>query len=161
MATESRSFAGDAAFFVALLATSFALGGALAHAFELPNKIGLGRDAYFTVQTIYSGWDCLAYVLAVELAGIFAVIFFYRAEPRVFWSACVALGGLAGAQIVFWAWTFPANRATENWTSQPANWELLRRQWEYSHLAGAGFQTIAMAALIIAVLLRNPHRARV
>ena len=76
MDAGSRSFARDAAFFVALLATSFALGGALAHAFELPNKIGLERDAYFVVQTIYSGWDRLAYVLAVELAGMIAVIFF-------------------------------------------------------------------------------------
>ena len=159
MDAGSRSFARDAAFFIALLATGFALGGALAHAFELPNKIGMERDAYFVVQTIYSGWDRLAYLLAVELAGILAVIFLYRAEPRVFWPGCVALGGLIGAQIVFWVWTFPANQATENWTRQPANWELLRVQWEYSHLAGAGFQTIAMAALIIAVLQRNHRHA--
>lgn len=161
MDSGSRSFARDAAFFVALLATGFALGGALAHAFELPNKIGLERDAYFTVQTIYSGWNRLAFVLAAELAGIIAVISLYRADPRVFWPACVGLACLVGAQVVFWVWTFPANRATENWTRQPANWEALRAQWEYSHLAGAGFQTIAMAALIIAVLLRNPPSARV
>jgi hypothetical protein len=159
MEAGSRSFARDAAFFVALLATSLALGGALAHAFELPNKIGLERDAYFAVQTIYSGWDRLAYLLTVELAGIIAVIVLYRAEPQVFWPACVALGGLVGAQVVFWVWTFPANRATENWTRQPANWESLRGQWEYSHLAGAGFQTIAMIALIVAVLMRDRRSA--
>ena len=27
-----------------------------AHLFELPGKIGLSRDAYFTVQGIYAGW---------------------------------------------------------------------------------------------------------
>ena len=116
MELRSRSFTRDAAFFIALLATSCSLGGALAHAFELPNKIGLGRDAYFTVQTIYSGWNRLAYVLAVELAGMLAVIFLYRAEPRVLWPACIALTGLVAAQIVFWVWTFPANQATANWT---------------------------------------------
>ncbi len=94
MEAGSRSFARDAAFFVALMATSFALGAALAHAFELPNKMGLGRDEYFVVQTIYAGWNRLAYVLAVELAGMLALIFLYRAEPRVFWPVCVALGGL-------------------------------------------------------------------
>jgi hypothetical protein len=36
--------------------------------------------------------------------------------------------------------------------------EALRAQWEYSHLAGAGFQTVAMIALIIAVLSRDPSR---
>lgn len=153
----SRSIARDAAFFVALLATSLALGGALAHAFELPNKIGMTRDAYFTVQTIYTGWNRLAYVLAVQLAGMLAVIFLYRAEPRVFRPACLALACLIGAQVVFWVWTFPANQATVNWTQPPANWEALRAQWEYSHLAGAGFQTLAMIALIVAVLRRNPR----
>ncbi len=159
MDAGSRFFARDAAFFLALLATSIALGGALAHAFELPNKIGMSRDAYFVVQTIYSGWNRLAYVLAIELAGILAVIFLHRSQLPVFWPACMALGGLIGAQIVFWVWTFPANQETENWTRQPANWESLRAQWEYSHLAGAAFQTIAMAALIVAVLRRNPRHA--
>ena len=155
METGPRSLARDATFFIALLATSCALGGALAHAFELPNKIGLGRDAYFTVQTIYSGWDRLAFVLAVELAGMLAVIFLYRAEQRVLWPACIALTGLVAAQLVFWVWTFPANQATANWTQQPENWEALRAQWEYSHLAGAGFQALAMSALSVAVLRRN------
>ena len=67
----------------------------------------------------------------------------------------MALGGLVGAQIVFWVWTFPANQATANWTQQPENWEALRAQWEYSHLAGAGFQALAMSALSVAVLRRN------
>jgi hypothetical protein len=38
------------AFFVALLASALVLGPALAHLFELPNKIGLSRDDYFIVQ---------------------------------------------------------------------------------------------------------------
>jgi hypothetical protein len=159
MDAGSRSFARDVAFFVALLATSLALGGALAHAFALPNKIGMTREAYFTAQAIYAGWNRLAYLLAIELAGILAVMLLYRAEPRVFRPTGVALAGLVGAQIVFWVWTFPANQATDNWTQQPANWETLRVQWEYSHLAGAAFQTIAMAALIVAVLRRNSRHA--
>ena len=43
MEVSDHSFARDTAFFVALLATALALGGALAHAFELPNKIGMTR----------------------------------------------------------------------------------------------------------------------
>jgi hypothetical protein len=78
----------------------------------------------------------------------------------VLWPACAALGGLIGAQIVFWVWTFPANQATVNWTQQPENWQALRSQWEYSHLAGAGFQMVAMIALIVAVLRRDPPRPR-
>jgi hypothetical protein len=155
MGAESRSLARDTAFFVALMATSLALGAALAHAFELPNKMGLGGAEYFVVQTIYAGWNRLAFVLAVELAGMLALIILYRTEPRVLWPVCVALAALVCAQALFWVWTFPANQATANWAHQPVDWEALRVQWEYSHLAGAGFQTLAMAALIVAVLRRR------
>jgi hypothetical protein len=86
--------------------------------------------------------------------GILAVIWLYRAAPRVWRPATAALGALAAAQAVFWIWTFPANQATDNWTSQPQDWEFLRRNWEYSHLAGAAFQLLAMTALIVAVLRR-------
>jgi hypothetical protein len=154
MDLSDRSFARDAAFFVALLATSFALAGALAHAFELANKIGLSREEYFIAQKIYSGWDRLAYVLAIQLVGILATIILYRRQPRVVVPAVVALASLVTAQVVFWTWTFPANRATGFWTQQLANWEVLRAQWEYSHLAGAALQTIVMVALITAVLRR-------
>jgi hypothetical protein len=59
----------DVAFFVALLATALALGGALAHALELPNKIGMVREHYFIVQRAYDGWNRLANLLAVQLFG--------------------------------------------------------------------------------------------
>lgn len=149
------SFAHDAAFFVALLATALALGGALAHVLELSNKIGMSREDYFIVQRVYLGWNRLAYLLLIELAGMLAVIFFYRAQPSVLWPALIALSCLVAAQFIFWVFTFPTNQATSNWSQQPENWETLRWQWEYSHLAGAAFQTLAMAALIVAVLRRS------
>ena len=67
-----------------------------------------------------------------------------------------ALSFLVAAQVVFWLFTFPTNQATSNWTVQPSNWETLRSQWEYSHLAGAAFQALVMASLVLAVLRRQP-----
>ena len=87
-------------------------------------------------------------------SSILAVIWLYRAEPRVWRPATAALAALVAAQAIFWIWTYPANQATNNWTSQPQNWEILRQQWEYSHLAGAALQLLAMTALIVAVLRR-------
>ena len=129
----------DAAFFAALMSTAVALGASLAHLFELPNKIDLGRDAYFTVQGIYRGWNQLAYVLAIEFVSIIAIIILSRDARRVRLWAAVALLSLVAAQAVFWTFTYPANVATNNWTAIPADWEKLRRQWEYSHAAGAIF----------------------
>jgi len=59
---------------VILLATIFALGGALANVFELPNKIGMGRAVYFVAQTIHSGWNRLAYTISLKLIGMVATI---------------------------------------------------------------------------------------
>lgn len=140
---------------MALLATALALGGALAHVLELPNKIGMSRDDYFIVQRIYLGWNRLAYLLLIELSGMLAVIFLYRAQPNVLWPTVIALSCLVAAQVMFWVFTSPTNQATSNWSQRPANWETLRWQWEYSHLAGAAFQTFAMAALIVAALRRS------
>jgi hypothetical protein len=145
----------DAAFFVALFATSVALAGALAHAFEFPHKITMSVDDYFVVQRIYAGWNRLGYVLAVQLVGIVWLIALYRGRPRVLALVVIALTALAAAQELFWIFTFPANQATANWTLKPPDWDTLRKQWEYSHLGGAAFQTIAMAALIAAVLRRQ------
>lgn len=145
----------DLVFFVALLATALAMGAALAHALELPNKIALSREDYFVVQRIYSGWSRLGYLIAVQLAGMLGVVVLYRRQRRVLVPALAAVACLIAAQAVFWIFTFPANQATANWTLQPEAWESLRRQWEYSHLAGAILQTLALASLIVAALARD------
>jgi len=140
------------ALFVALMATALALGPALAHLFELPNKIGLSKDDYFTVQQIYRGWNLLGLVLMLQLLSIVATILTARDDRRLRRLATIALLCLAGAQGVFWAFTFPANTATVNWTTQPGNWETLRHHWEYSHAAGALLQLAGMACLVLAAL---------
>jgi hypothetical protein len=40
-----------------------------------------------------------------------------------------------------------------NWTFMPDNWRELRRQWEYSHAAGAG---LYLAAFIMLALSMRP-----
>jgi hypothetical protein len=138
--------------FMALLATALALGGAMAHLLELPNKIGLPQDQYFVVQQIYRGWAQLAYLLAVQFLAMVALAVRTRRQKQVFWPVLIAILGLLAAQAVFWIWTFPANRATENWTVAVTGWEALRRQWEYSHAVGAICQAVSMVALIVAAL---------
>jgi len=142
----------DAVFFVALVASAVAFGGALAHALELPNKLSLSRESYFIVQGIYRGWWQLAFVLLIEVAAMLAVLVMLRRQRAAF-LALVALLGVAAAQLVFWTWTYPANVATRDWTVIPENWETLRQQWEFSHLAGAGFQLLAFCALVLAALM--------
>lgn len=140
------------------MATALALGPALAHLLELPNKIGLPKDAYFTVQQIYRGWNLLGVVLMLQLLSIVAVILMARGDRRLRLLATIALLCLAGARGLFWAFTFPANTATVNWTTQPDNWETLRQHWEYSHAAGALLQLTGMACLVLGSLGDNRPR---
>jgi hypothetical protein len=146
------------ALFFGLMTTALALGPALAHLLEMPNKLALPRNAYFVVQQIYAGWNLLGVVLFVQLVSIATVIAFAGNDRRLRLCAIVALLCLAGAQALFWVFTYPANAATANWKVQPDNWETLRLQWEYSHAGGAVLQLVAMASLIVGVLGDNRPR---
>jgi hypothetical protein len=141
--------------FLAIVLTALALVPAGAHLFELPNKIGLPRDAYFAVQGIYSGWALFGIVLFGALAanlGLAAVS--HRRHRRVAARWALAAGLLIALNlVVFFAWTYPANAATENWTRVPAEWEALRRQWEYSHAVNAGVAFLALCSVVLSVVL--------
>jgi len=114
------SRASSAAFFVALLASALMLGPALAHAFELPAKIDLSREEYFIVQQIYRGWAGFSLVLVVQVIALLTAAFLARRERRVLVPTLLALFFVLSAQVLFWAYTYPANAATANWTRWPA-----------------------------------------
>src|SRR5262245_8209770 len=120
----SRAF--SVALLVALLASITMLGPALAHAFEFVHKIDLPRDQYFVVQQIYRGWDKFAAVLALQVIALLSAALLARRHRRLLAPIMLAILFVAAAQVLFWTYTFPANRATSNWTVQPDNWEMLR-----------------------------------
>ena len=144
--------------FSSLLFAALALAPATAHLLELPNKIGLPREEYLTVQQIYRGWALLGIVVVAALLSTLALTVMTRRERKAFVFALIAFLAIVGTQVVFWTWTFPANQATANWTALPGDWMALRTQWEYSHAAGAVFNLVAMVALILAVVLPGESR---
>jgi hypothetical protein len=141
-----------AARFLSLLFVALALGPALAHLLELPNKIGLSRDEYLVVQQIYRGWALLGFVVIPALLSTLALAVLVRRRPGEFGPALTAFLALLGSQVVFWTFTFPANQQTANWTILPDNWAALRRQWEYSHAAAAILDLVALLGVIVSVL---------
>ncbi len=147
--------------FVSLLLTAVALGAALAHLLALPNKIHLSRDDYLVVQQIYRGWDLLGIADIGALLATFVLAAMSRREPRRLIWAVVALVCIAAALAIFFTFTYPANQQTSNWTVMPANWESLRRQWEYSHAAGACLYLVAFISLVISVLVKCETRLAV
>lgn len=137
---------------LSLLFAALALAPAMAHLLELPNKIGLSHDDYLTVQHIYNGWALLGFVVYGAIFSTLALTLLTRRHRGEFGYALTAFLCLVGTQGVFWSFTFPANRATANWTMLPDNWIALRLQWEYSHAASAVLNLVALLAVILAVL---------
>jgi hypothetical protein len=138
--------------FLALVLTALVLVPAGAHLFALWNKIGLAAEQYFIVQNIYRGWDLFGIVLIGALAANLALAIMLRGRGTAFALALAGFACIGLGLVIFFVWTYPANVATTMWTTVPADWEDLRRQWEYSHAANAivsfaGFCFIALSVL--------------
>ena len=145
---------------IALLFAALALAPALAHLLELPNKIGLSREEYLTVQQIYSGWWLLGVVVLGALLLSLSLAVATRRRRREFVPALIGFLCIAGTQAIFWTFTYPANQETANWTLLPDHWRALRTQWEYSHAASAVLNLAAFIALACAVLAARPGTSR-
>ena len=145
--------------FFAIVLTALALVPGGAHLFELPNKIGLTQEDYFTVQAIYRGWAWFGIVLVGALAANLSLAAVLRDQRWPFRLAFAAFIIIAGTPVIFFTWTYPANQATSNWTIVPANWRGLRAQWEYSHAVNAALTFVALCAVTLATVLTRPAPA--
>jgi hypothetical protein len=58
---------------------------------------------------------------------------------------------LAATQVIFWMFTYPINAASNNWTTMPANFEVARRQWEYSHAVNTVLTFVALVTITLSV----------
>lgn len=139
--------------FASLLLTAVSMVGGFAHLLELPNKINLPREDYMTVQQIYQGWALLGIAVVGALVSTATLTFYVRHTPTIFYFTLAAALCIALSLIVFFLFTFPVNKRTQNWTVLPENWEALRRQWEYSHAVGAGLYFLALTLLTLALLV--------
>ena len=144
----------DFLFFTAILATLVSLAPGLAHLFELPRKLSLSREQYFTVQQIYAGWELFGIAIFIQAVSLAMLAWRSTREHYIFRPVMAALILMMLAQMMFWLFTFPANSLTNNWTSMTDDWDMLRRQWEYSHAMGAICQLLALCCLVGALFSR-------
>jgi len=144
--------------FLAVVLTALALLPGGAHLMALPAKIAMPEDPYFVVQQIYRGWVLAGAVIFLAIfANILAALLTRHSRRK--WQLFGAAGLLIATTLaVFFAWTFPANQATGNWTSAPENWEQLRAQWEYSHAANAAITFLALLCSVGATVATGTRR---
>lgn len=140
--------------FHAIVLTALALGPGGAHFFSLPNKITLTESNYFIVQNIYRGWALFGIVLFGALFANMALAWAMRGQ-RAFVFVLICLGCLVANLVIFFAFTFPANQVTNNWTEVPADWQQLRWQWEVSHAMNAVIAFVGFCSLAVSLLVEE------
>jgi hypothetical protein len=133
--------------FGAIVLTALALVPAGAHFFELPNKIGLDQQDYFTVQAIYRGWALFGFVLFPALFANLALTLLLAFRQKPYVLPLLAFLLIAATLAIFFVWTYPANQATSNWTLPTPDWATLRMHWEYAHATNAVLTFIALCLL--------------
>lgn len=121
-----------------VLLAGLALIAPAAHLFEMANKIALSKSDYFVVQGIYNGWWMLGLFLPLSFLADLFLAYVARSDRAVLVLSLGAAVCVLLNLTIFFLFTQPANAATRNWTVQPADWEALRFQWEYSHAVNAG-----------------------
>lgn len=142
--------------FLAIVLIALALVPEGAHLLELPRKIGLPQEQYFTVQAIYLGWALPAGIVLIgALVASLVLTIMLRGRGAPFWLTLAAFLLVSATLVIFFIWTNPANQATNNWTAVPENWRALRTQWEYSHAVNAVLTFIALCAVTLSTLIER------
>ena len=142
---------------LALILTALTLVPLGAHLFALPNKIGLPAEAYLVAQGLYRGWWMFGLVQVPAMLVALLLAEALRRAEKPFWLALAAGLLLALTLAIFFTFTQPANVATGQWTSLPANWQVLRLRWEWSHAASAVLAFGALCCLVLSVPFPEPR----
>lgn len=118
-----------------------------AHLFELRAKMKLSQSEYFTAQSIYAGWAMFSVaIFAAIAANVWLFLMMRYSDPAAAQAAAGSAMLIALTLVIFFVWVFPYNRATDNWTKATADWETLRRNWEYGHAVNAVISFVALLA---------------
>jgi hypothetical protein len=104
-----------------------------------------------TVQKIYAGWSFFGIAIVAALVLTSTHTFMVRDNRTAFLLSFAAVLCLAATQVIFWMFTYPINAASNSWTTMPANFEVARRQWEYSHAVNAVLTFVALVAITLSV----------
>lgn len=139
--------------FFALVLTALALIPVGAHIFAYPNKIVMSEANYFIAQRLYDGWAWLGTVMIGAILANAVAAVASRGQMGPFVLAALACLLMLATLAIFFAFTFPANQATANWTTVPDDWQYLRRQWELSHAVNAVITFAAFCCMTLSVIL--------
>ena len=141
--------------FITLLFAVITLSALLSHLLELPGKLELSKENYQAVQSIYGDWILMVFVEGVSLVLTVYLAIIERRKKRTRNLLVVASSLFLISIIVFFIFTIPIDKATDNWSVLPADWETLRNQWEYSYAGRALLNLTGFCFLVLGVLKKK------
>ena len=143
---------------VAVVCLGLIAGTALAHILEMPHKMAMDREMWFSVQSlIYNGWGIKIQWLAIAaMLGLSVSMVLHR--RRVPWSLLAIALLLVSDVVVFLIWVNPTNLAVDAAVlGQPlTDWKELRAQWEWGHFT----RTWVMALATLCAAMSMPASSR-
>ncbi len=95
---------------------------------------------------------------AAPLTAIALAILVRKRHPAFQLTLMALAFMLLAFPVIFLVFTEPANVIIRNATLEtiPTNWEQLRNQWEYSHLARFFCHLAALSVLVFSILVETP-----
>lgn len=157
----------EAVVLIATFLAALVFAQTVAHALEMPGKLRLNREQYYTVQTIYyPGFTIGGTAEPLSIVAVAAALLIGRPGVGGFWLVAGALAALVVTHVLFWVVVQPVNRqwlgtiklsnAADHFfrTGQAGaptdDWTKLRDRWERGHLARAVTATVAFVLLLLA-----------
>ena len=146
--------------FISLILGALAMGMHLAHALELPPKLGWDIELYLPVQTsLYKLFGSIGPVLEIgALISISILAYQLRGRERIFKLTALSAGMIVLALITWGLFVLPANGHIAQWQVDvfPADWTRWRDQWQFGQAGIFILHLIGFSALISSVLMETP-----
>ena len=149
--------------FATLMLSALAMSMAFSHLLALPAKLAYQGPVWLLLQqTLYGNYRVLG--MLIELGALvcaLTLVLLLRARHRALGWTVFAVICLLGAHVAWWMGVMPVNAQVAQLTAQimPADWALLRVQWEYAHALRAVLQVAALSALLLSVLAETARRS--
>ncbi len=147
--------------FISLILAALAMGMHLAHALELPPKLGWDIELYLPVQTsLYKLFGSIGPVFEIgALISISILAYRLRDRNRIFKLTALSAGMIVLALVTWVLVVLPANGHINQWQVDvfPPDWTRWRDQWQFGQAGIFVLHLIGFSALISSVIGEIPE----
>ena len=143
--------------FTSLLLTALTLSLTFSHLLEMPRKLKYGPELYMAVQhTLYLYFAWVGAFAEVGAAcALLWLLFLVGKQSSAYPLTLIAFVSVTLGLALWFLLVSPANHQMAAWSvlPLPANWTVVRRQWEVGHAISAVLDLLGFACLAASVTI--------